>query len=348
MNERRTLLQSLATTITDYQAGEIEAPTPQHVDRWLKQFDEPVQLPLLRELDHVLTRTYFSRKEVVKFLRGLARENKLAGASPCKYWTKAQFLRIQQNGHSQEEMLTVFDEVLQRTCGFTTTQCSATGGDFIYLDDAIFTGGRVGEDLAAWIQDKAPKQAVVHVVVVATYTFAEYKMPQRIRQVATEQNKGITLKVWRIAAFENRLISRDTSEVLWPTEVPEDEELKAYLDGEKKFPFKPRKAGGKTEHKIFSSEQGRQLLERELLLAGMRIRSFSQNPSRALRPLGFSPFGLGFGSMIVTFRNCPNNCPLALWWGDPNASPDHPFSKWYPLLPRKTYGAEVDFDAVEF
>jgi hypothetical protein len=35
---------------------------------------------------------------------------------------------------------------------------------------------------------------------------------------------------------------------------------------------------------------------------------------------------LGFGSLIVTFRNCPNNTPLALWAGDP----------WYPLFPRIT------------
>lgn len=27
---------------------------------------------------------------------------------------------------------------------------------------------------------------------------------------------------------------------------------------------------------------------------------------------------------MVTFRNCPNNCPLAFWVGDP----------WYPLFPR--------------
>jgi hypothetical protein len=115
------------------------------------------------------------------------------------------------------------------------------------------------------------------------------------------------------------------------------------MAAEQKFPFEPRTTGGKLEHPIFSSEEGRQLLERELLLAGMRIRSFSQNPSKALRPLGFSPFGLGFGSMIATYRNCPNNVPLALWWGDSAAEAGHPFSKWRPLLPRKTYAQEFDF-----
>lgn len=87
----------------------------------------------------------------------------------------------------------------------------------------------------------------------------------------------------------------------------------------------------------FSSEDGRQLLERELLLAGMQIRSISQNPSPAIRPLGLSPFGVGFGSMIATYRNCPNNAPLALWWGDPKAHSSHPFSHWYPLMQRRTY-----------
>lgn len=117
---------------------------------------------------------------------------------------------------------------------------------------------------------------------------------------------------------------------------------------EQKFPFEPRQPGGKLQYNVFSSEEGRQLLERELLLAGMRIRAFCKNPNRALRPLGFSSFALGFGSMIVTFRNCPNNCPLALWWGDPHAGLNHPFSKWYPLFPRKTYATEVDFDVIDF
>ena len=115
-------------------------------------------------------------------------------------------------------------------------------------------------------------------------------------------------------------------------------ELTAYMETEERYPFVPRNPGGHSELNLFSSETGRQALEREMLLAGMRIRSFCQEPSPAMRPLGRGYFGLGFGSMIVTYRNCPNTVPLALWWGDSNEHPDHPFSKWYPLLPRRTYG----------
>ena len=50
--------------------------------------------------------------------------------------------------------------------------------------------------------------------------------------------------------------------------------------------------------------------------AGQTIRGFASNPSQMLKPLGYSPFDPGFGSMFVTYRNCPNNCPLALWYGE--------------------------------
>ena len=130
--------------------------------------------------------------------------------------------------------------------------------------------------------------------------------------------------------------------MLWPAVIPDDADLLTYMAEEQKFPFQTRHAGGKIKQDVFSSEEGRQLLERELLLAGVRIRSFCQNPKRVMRPLGFCVFGLGFGSLIVTFRNCPNNSPLALWWGDPDAGLSSPLSRWYPLLPRKTYSEECD------
>lgn len=54
-------------------------------------------------------------------------------------------------------------------------------------------------------------------------------------------------------------------------------------------------------------------------------------------PLSFSPFGVGFGSMIATYRNCPNNCPLSMWWGDPEATSGA--LHWYPLLQREGYSS---------
>ena len=55
-----------------------------------------------------------------------------------------------------------------------------------------------------------------------------------------------------------------------------------------------------------------------------------------MRPMGYEYLeSLGFGSVFITYRNIANNCPLVLWWGDTTYSPNHPFSSWYPLFPRK-------------
>ena len=53
MNERDSLLASIADTIKDYRKSEIPEPTPDHVNRWVSQFGTDVQCYLLRELDHV-------------------------------------------------------------------------------------------------------------------------------------------------------------------------------------------------------------------------------------------------------------------------------------------------------
>lgn len=337
MTERVQLLSSLAMTIADYRAGELPSPTPDHINRWVRQFTGEVQVPLLRELDHVLKETYFTRKFVQEFLDNLVRNEKLAGDNPCKFWKRAELLEIQQNGNSQSEMLELFAESLRKQCDLTLSDCTGTGSQYIYLDDVLFSGSRIGNDLSAWITDDAPQKAKVHIIVIATHKLGGWQCIERLKKDAENAGKKIEFNLWCATSFENRRKYRDSSEVLWPASLPDDDQLKDYMAEEARFPFEPRKPGGKLKTNIFSSEQGRQLLERELLLAGVRIWGFSQNPSRWVRPLGFSAFGLGFGSTVVTFRNCPNNCPLALWWGDPEASEASPLSKWYPLFPRKTY-----------
>lgn len=348
MSARNDLLASIADTIQDYRAGEIAKPSPDHVDRWIRQFDKDVQVPLLNEVDHVLKKTYFSKAGVTRFFANQIKHKDLAGASPCDFWQAAHLLDIQKQGHSQKEIRHLFGEALHEQCSLEMEECGSAGGAFVYLDDVLFSGGRIGTDLSAWIADKAPSESTVHILVIATHHLGEWQCKGRLKKAAADVGKKLKLQCWAAIRLENRKAYRNTSEVLWPTDVPNDAALQAYVAGEEKFPFQPRQPGGKLEHDVFSSEVGRQLLERELLLAGMRIRYFSQNPSRALRPLGFSAFGLGFGSMIATFRNCPNNAPLALWWGDPDAVLGHPFRNWSPLLPRKTYAQAQadDFDVI--
>jgi hypothetical protein len=344
VTERNELLESIANTTADYRACELPAPTPEHVDRWVRQFDVEVQVPLLRELDHVLKHTYFSRKHVENFLSSLVSNVELAGTDPCRYWRSANFLDIQKDGHSQKDMLAMFSEILKKKCGFEISACGSEGGHFIYLDDVVFSGSRVKNDLAPWIQEEAPNAAIVHVIAFCMHTGSEWAFREPISNAIKASGKNICIRLWQEIELENRKANRDVSEVLWPTTIPDYADVKAYVESQANYPFVPRNPGGHTAHPIFSSEEGRQVLETHLLAAGVRIRGFCKDPKPILKPLGFSPFGLGFGSTIVTYRNCPNNAPLAFWWGDPDGSPGHPFSKWYPLFPRKTYARDTDFD----
>lgn len=325
------LLEAVANIIAEYREGEISRPDANHVELWLAQFPKNDRGPILSEMAHVLDQTYFSRKNVLEFIKGLISNEKLAGKDPKPFWKSVNFLRIQANGNSQNDLLDLFDESLTSQHALKTKDCGG-GSDYVYLDEVIFTGGRTGNDLEPWIQKTAPAKATVHIIVMADHTLGCWQMEERLKKAAKSCGKDITLRIWTCLTLESRKAYRNSSDVLWPTSLPE--EAKEYAAG--KFPFEPRAPGGNS--KIFSGEAGRHALEQALLLAGMKIRGFSANPSAALRPLGFGPFGVGFGSTIVTYRNCPNNAPLALWWGDPDAHKGHPFSNWRPLVPRKTYG----------
>lgn len=326
MTERQKLLASIASTAGDYRASELAAPTPEHVNRWVKQFDDAVQHAILREMDHVLKKTYFPLERVTTFLNGLIKAEKLVGKDPCAFWRGVQFLDVQLGGNSQREMLELFNQVLQKNCGFRIAQCGKRAAAYMYLDDAIFTGNRVRRDLEAWIQKEAPDNATLHIVSIALHTGGQYYANGRIAQAASSAGKKVNITWWRAIELEDQRQHTNRSDVLRPTSIPAEAEVQAYVIAMRHAPVL-RTPGNVGTNSLFSSDEGRSLLEQEFLKAGVRIRQMCPNLGDTQRPLGHSTLEtLGFGSLIVTFRNCPNNAPLALWVGEP----------WYPLFPRTT------------
>lgn len=327
MSERDDLLASIAHTVRDYRSGKVASPTPAHVDRWIGQFDVAVQLPMLREMDHVLQRTYFSLERVTAFLRVLIQTEKLVGTDPCAFWRDVHFLDIQGGGNSQTEMLALFNELLLENCGLELAQCgSGSSSVFLYLDDAIFTGNRVRRDLEAWIRDEAPKMAVLHIVSIAFHSGGQYYANGYFDKAALSAKKTIDRTWWRSIELEDRKTHSDNADVLRPTHVPIDPAVQAYVRA-MKYPPTLRKPGSLGTNALFATDAGRILLEQEFLKAGANIRQLCPNLGATQRPLGHITLDtLGFGSLIVTFRNCTNNAPLALWVGAP----------WYPLFPRTT------------
>lgn len=333
MPKRRSLLQAIAETVADYRQGEITERTPDIVDEWVQQFPESVQKHLLEALAHVLSRTYLSRDRFRAFLKMLASTDKLAsGTNPGDYWHRVNLLDIQQGGSSQTEILQMFDEILQETHGFGIDQTGSPGGDFIYLDDCIGTGSRVRSDVCDWIEEDAPENVNLHIITPILYR-GSWWIDGKIREAATLSGKKITsLRKWRLDQFqmENRRTYRNQSDVLWPTSIPDHEAVHQYCSYLEELGHPPvlRSPGNLGTSKIFEDDAQKILLEENFLIRGCEIRQEQDNLPGVLRPLGYNNLDtLGFGSMFVTYRNCPNNCPLALWvdQGDGSA-----------LFPRKT------------
>ena len=344
MNERSNLLESISTTIKDYRSGEVPESTPDHVERWVKQFDTDAQIHILREIDHIFKTTYYSKAHFLTFFD----EHINKKSDPYDFWRRANILEIQKKGNSQREILNLFDKVLKKQIGISFREMPPSDGPCVYIDDALFTGARIKDDLLPWIEKYDQDIVNLHILVIAVHRLGKWHCGESLKKKARSSGKNLRFKFWSSNEFENRIRYSSHSDVLWPVDIPDDVALKKYLEGGDPFPFVPRKDDG-FPFSIFSSEGGRQVLERQFLNAGVKIRSScSQNLKKFWRPLGFSHFGLGFGSMVVTFRNCPNNCPLALWWGDPKATPGNIMSKWYPLFQRKINTEDGDRDEFPF
>lgn len=325
MTKRRPeLLQNIANTIADYRTGEIAAPTPEHVDRWVEQFGPDVQESILAELDHVLSKSYVTKDDIQEFLGIIVSSSKFTESDPDAFWRSANLLHIQQAGRSQRDILELLAVPLKEKVGLDIGACGSADGPFIYLDDFIFSGNRVGHDLARWIRDDAPEVAQIRVVVIAHHLGGQWYAKRLVEEAIRESKKKITVTWWRLWEIENRKTYSNAADVLRPVSIPNDPATQAYVA---QMRHEPVLRSGNHPGKFFASASGRHLIEQEFLKSGVQIRSMCPYLNDYQRPLGNMVLdSLGFGAVVVTYRNCPNNSPLVFWAGDP----------WYPLFPRKT------------
>ncbi len=325
----RELVEPLQTLIADYRLGEIDPIDAEHIRRWVRQFDKEVRAPILSEIIHVLERAYISKKGVQVFLAEVASHKELTAGEPKKFWRNTTVLNIQRAGSSQREMLEVFDGILQKEMGLGVGDCADESETAVYIDDVVFSGGHVRGDLVQWIEQAAPKKVQLHIIVLAYHTGGQYFANGKLREAAEKAGKSVKVQWWRIRELEDRKYYINNSDVLRPTRLPDDKAVQEYAAelADQGYPPVLRKPGQTGPAGLFSSENARDLLEQQVLIKGAQIRQMCPNLNEYQRPLGNSVLKtLGFGSLVVTFRNCANNCPLAVWAGDP----------WIPLFPRKT------------
>lgn len=341
MPTRDELLNSIANTVADYRQDDIPAITPEHVDTWVSQFDEEDQLIILQEMDKILLNYYMSRAKARELLSNLLGHYEIFGEDPETTLRQTKFLSIQQRGSSQEELLYLVEEIIQDEYGLTLDDCGEEPSQYVYLDDGLFSGTKVRYDCQDWLPE-AIEGTTIHFIFFATHSHGLNYFKQKFDESARRRN--VTRKCWSFLKLENKPWETQKFECFWPREVKGDELVDEYIallhqrcQGQRYTPriFRPNNIPRRET--VFSSPEARDIIERAFLKAGAYIVSLPENPHHSMRPLGYEYLeSLGFGSLFISYRNIPNNCPLALWWGDPDMPSSHPLSHWYPLFPRKT------------
>jgi len=339
-NQRQTLLESIATIIADYRQGEIPNIHFSHVNRWVRQFaqfgfNDEDQVIILGEMERILKRYYISRKIAEEFITNFLSDH-------TEKLENFQYLPIQRKGSSQNDLLNLWEQILQSKHGLGFSDCGRSPVVYVYLDDCLYTGNTMWRDIDAWIS-KAARETNLYLIFFAVHTDGWQYSQRQIRQKAQEQQFLVeTTHFWR-HQFHNSRWQRESSQFdcFWPCQVSGDELVDRYIQEvnqrRQNLSYTPpplfRPDNMPTQDSIFSSPAARQIIESAFLKAGAYIVSKSKNPNQNIRPLGYDYFeSLGFGSIFVTYRNIANNCPLALWWGDSNQT--YPLNAWYPLFPR--------------
>ena len=241
----------------------------ENVELWVSQFPEEAQDGILAEVNHLLSQTYISRDDMTEFLRSLATHEKFSSGDPKGFWKRANLMNIQRGGNSQRELLAMFGELLKQDVGIELANCGSDDGPFVYLDDGVFGGGRVVNDLSVWIEMKAPAECEIRIVVAAMHLGGQYYVGKVIDKLKTTTKKKIKLSWWRILEVENRRYYKNVSDVLWPIAVPSGPLGEAYVryltEEEPKYKLELRSPGSVGRKKFFSSDQDRILLEQQFL-----------------------------------------------------------------------------------
>lgn len=296
-----------------------------HIEQWIAQFEDSEQEFIASTVVKLLENRYITKAEEMEFIEDLF-DNHLLNINNTMPFP----LEIQGNGQSQRHLVQHYKKVFSQHPKITYSQDTV-----IYLDDFIFSGGRIYQDLTNWI----PRQVKSHRIYVAVigYHSGIWKKKKELQNKIQENNQknNLNSKLIFLESFEleNRVFKKNESDVLWPMiKFFQDNEYQRYLDPK----FNHRDGFIDTSYNLFDTNAERVKFENICLKYGFKIIERCEKINKTTKPLGNSYFGYGFGGLVFNYRNCPNNTPLIFWWGSGDISKPV-YNQWYPLMPRNVY-----------
>lgn len=335
---RSEMITQLASIIKDFRKDEICIDLDStHVYRWLCQFPIESQGTILSETLYVFSNWYFTQQYIEKeFLDSLVNFlcEKYKYNSIYELCCNTIFLHMQKVGQSQNQLIQMLRSRLYKQYGvLLNTKISEDKLHFVYIDDGLYTSSRTRKDLTLIINQLSPGSTLDTFYLVAGSNGLIFTM-DILSPIAKRHN--IAVSFYRLHCLQNiktiekmmecENTANDYSEsyaasqiCLWPDEelknVSSISDYESYLSSCCPNPPKYlyRKKPWKNDLGIFSSVQGRKIVEREFLLKGIEIVSSLLHP-KGKYPLGYNLWpSFGFGSFCATDLNISNTCPLVLW-----------------------------------
>lgn len=298
-------IKELASFVDQYQGGHV-SDAEKHVAGWLKMFREPEVVA--DELAHVLRRSFLTRGQAAAEIAGWLANPKKVSRGRISSWDEATFIEVAVGGGSQHAVLDLFDEAAAENEEESIR--SRAGGLFVYTDDVSVQGWRILNDLTPWMEHEAPSEFELLILLQRRLVGREQYVTNTLRERARSAGKKLPRIIW----WCNEEFS--SADCYSPAAIPENEDVAAWVN--KGNVQLPALRTGTGTGRFFTSDAARRTIESEFLIAGTRILARNRNlqQKKHMRPLGNTTWPwapLGIGVPIVTWRNCPNSAPLALW-----------------------------------
>lgn len=344
-----TLVEQVYDKIKDFRKDEGIQITCDGIREWAEQFGDDADF-ILSETNNILSKTYLTKEKALALFGNYIKEHikRYKYKDIVSYLKDVCFLRLQPEGKSQNVIVDMVEEIIRNDYGYNIDDYKDYPKKlYIYFDDVLITGGTIGNDLAAWINEENRKEdlnkdnIMLEVNLIVEHRFGLHMMLYRLEKIMCKGLNTNKIHIRRYYEVENHLklpygfgvqhlnaVAIPIREYLSPEIIEYWENLSANRHADYAFRSEDRPR----EENYFTSADNRIRFEKILAEKGLYIINQIQGEVKGnVRPLGFiypSYKTLGVGSLFFTWRNVPNNSPLVFWW-------DVPGHNWKPLFPAK-------------
>lgn len=349
--EQFELAEQISKIIKDYRQDDIDGMfyntrmTPEHVIKWVSQFDEEDREFLLEELLYILPNSYIPKSEAkIFFIKGLEKISEDLGFNSLnEFIYNVRFLSCQEEYKSQSEILNIINNLLEIEFGISFRDYDNSNAKYwIYIDDVLASGSTFKKNIKKVVDeyDEFKSENILIIsLFICTHAFGLSNTKYSIRKDMGDKVHN-SLRFYRRFSINNYPNSQSDLNFCYPKECESGIKFLSYIETafERYYPMRNEDIAFRSENLpekevFFSSPEARDRYESIILNKGLELIYNTQNiNAKSLRPLGMtnpSYKTLGTGSHFFTWRNISNTCPIVFWW-EANG--------WYPLFPVKNRG----------